>query len=200
MHPLPVADLGWLRLGSFRLLFAGLFDPPVGGAPLAQGHPPGGSPPAGRGGQRAVARGLAGADARAGGRCARRRPRTVGCASTSTGPTAAASRRSSSRAPAPAIRAPCWPSSSRRRARRVRRQPRGDRSGAPPAADRARRGGQAGRLLGRRASAWRRSARAAAIRSSRAASNTPGASGRSSRSARQPAIGAAAQAQRTRTT
>jgi glucose-6-phosphate dehydrogenase assembly protein OpcA len=30
----PVADLGWLRLGSFRLLFAGLFDAPVGGAPL----------------------------------------------------------------------------------------------------------------------------------------------------------------------
>jgi glucose-6-phosphate dehydrogenase assembly protein OpcA len=34
MNPRPVADLGWLRLGSFRLLFAGLFDPPVGGAPL----------------------------------------------------------------------------------------------------------------------------------------------------------------------
>lgn len=32
--PRPVADLGWLRLGSFRMLFAGLFDPPVGGAPL----------------------------------------------------------------------------------------------------------------------------------------------------------------------
>ena len=32
--PRPVADLGWLRLGSLRLLFAGLFDPPVGGAPL----------------------------------------------------------------------------------------------------------------------------------------------------------------------
>jgi glucose-6-phosphate dehydrogenase assembly protein OpcA len=32
--PRPVADLGWLRLGSFRVLFAGLFDPPVGGAPL----------------------------------------------------------------------------------------------------------------------------------------------------------------------
>jgi glucose-6-phosphate dehydrogenase assembly protein OpcA len=31
---LPVADLGWLRLTSFRLLFAGLFDAPVGGAPL----------------------------------------------------------------------------------------------------------------------------------------------------------------------
>jgi len=35
--PRPVADLGWLRLGSFRLLFAGLFDPPVGGAPLRDG-------------------------------------------------------------------------------------------------------------------------------------------------------------------
>jgi glucose-6-phosphate dehydrogenase assembly protein OpcA len=32
--PRPVADLGWLRLSSFRLLFAGVFDPPVGGAPL----------------------------------------------------------------------------------------------------------------------------------------------------------------------
>jgi glucose-6-phosphate dehydrogenase assembly protein OpcA len=32
--PRPVADLGWLRLESFRLLFAGLFDPPVGGGPL----------------------------------------------------------------------------------------------------------------------------------------------------------------------
>jgi hypothetical protein len=32
--PRPVADLGWLRLASFRLLFAGLFDPPVGGSPL----------------------------------------------------------------------------------------------------------------------------------------------------------------------
>lgn len=32
--PRPIADLGWLRLGSFRMLFAGLFDPPVGGAPL----------------------------------------------------------------------------------------------------------------------------------------------------------------------
>jgi glucose-6-phosphate dehydrogenase assembly protein OpcA len=31
---LPVADLGWLRLTSFRLLFAGLFDAPVGGGPL----------------------------------------------------------------------------------------------------------------------------------------------------------------------
>jgi glucose-6-phosphate dehydrogenase assembly protein OpcA len=31
---LPVADLGWLRLANFRLLFAGLFDAPVGGAPL----------------------------------------------------------------------------------------------------------------------------------------------------------------------
>jgi glucose-6-phosphate dehydrogenase assembly protein OpcA len=29
-----VTDLGWLRLASFRLLFAGLFDPPVGGRPL----------------------------------------------------------------------------------------------------------------------------------------------------------------------
>jgi len=34
MNPRPVADLGWLRLASFRLLFAGLFDPPVGGGPL----------------------------------------------------------------------------------------------------------------------------------------------------------------------
>jgi Glucose-6-phosphate dehydrogenase subunit len=46
--PLPVADLGWLRLGSLRLLFAGLFDPPVGGAPLHRAtrlsvrHRPGG--------------------------------------------------------------------------------------------------------------------------------------------------------------
>jgi glucose-6-phosphate dehydrogenase assembly protein OpcA len=29
-----VTDLGWLRLKSFRLLFAGLFDAPVGGGPL----------------------------------------------------------------------------------------------------------------------------------------------------------------------
>jgi len=29
-----VGDLGWLRLTGFRLLFAGLFDPPVGGGPL----------------------------------------------------------------------------------------------------------------------------------------------------------------------
>ena len=29
-----VGDLGWLRLAGFRLLFAGLFDPPVGGGPL----------------------------------------------------------------------------------------------------------------------------------------------------------------------
>ena len=33
-QPLPVADLGWLRLGALRAMFAGLFDPPVGGAPL----------------------------------------------------------------------------------------------------------------------------------------------------------------------
>lgn len=33
-----IADLGWLRLASFRTLFAGLFDPPVGGAPLAAAH------------------------------------------------------------------------------------------------------------------------------------------------------------------
>jgi hypothetical protein len=32
--PLVVSDLGWLRLANFRLLFAGLFDVPVGGAPL----------------------------------------------------------------------------------------------------------------------------------------------------------------------
>jgi glucose-6-phosphate dehydrogenase assembly protein OpcA len=30
-----IGDLGWLRLAGFRLLFAGLFDPPVGGGPLA---------------------------------------------------------------------------------------------------------------------------------------------------------------------
>src|SRR6185295_18631806 len=29
-----VADLGWLRLGPFRLLLASLFDPPVGAEPL----------------------------------------------------------------------------------------------------------------------------------------------------------------------
>ena len=29
-----VGDLGWLRLAGMRLLFAGLFDPPVGGGPL----------------------------------------------------------------------------------------------------------------------------------------------------------------------
>ena len=34
-QPVPVADLGWLRLGGLRSLFAGLFDPPVGGGPLA---------------------------------------------------------------------------------------------------------------------------------------------------------------------
>jgi glucose-6-phosphate dehydrogenase assembly protein OpcA len=31
---IPVTDLGWLRLRSFRLLFAGMFDAPVGGGPL----------------------------------------------------------------------------------------------------------------------------------------------------------------------
>jgi glucose-6-phosphate dehydrogenase assembly protein OpcA len=31
---LPVTDLGWLRLKNVRLLFAGLFDAPVGGGPL----------------------------------------------------------------------------------------------------------------------------------------------------------------------
>jgi glucose-6-phosphate dehydrogenase assembly protein OpcA len=35
-RPLPVADLGWLRLGALRAQFAGMFDPPVGGAPLVQ--------------------------------------------------------------------------------------------------------------------------------------------------------------------
>jgi glucose-6-phosphate dehydrogenase assembly protein OpcA len=30
-----IGDLGWLRIAGFRLLFAGLFDPPVGGGPLA---------------------------------------------------------------------------------------------------------------------------------------------------------------------
>lgn len=35
-RPVPVADLGWLRLGGLRSLFAGLFDPPVGGGPLAR--------------------------------------------------------------------------------------------------------------------------------------------------------------------
>ena len=35
-QPLPIADLGWLRLGALRALFAGMFDPPVGGAPLVQ--------------------------------------------------------------------------------------------------------------------------------------------------------------------
>jgi glucose-6-phosphate dehydrogenase assembly protein OpcA len=29
-----VGDLGWLRLAGMRLLFAGLFDPPIGGGPL----------------------------------------------------------------------------------------------------------------------------------------------------------------------
>jgi glucose-6-phosphate dehydrogenase assembly protein OpcA len=32
----PLADLGWLRLGNLRSLFASLFDPPVGGGPLQQ--------------------------------------------------------------------------------------------------------------------------------------------------------------------
>jgi glucose-6-phosphate dehydrogenase assembly protein OpcA len=46
--PRPIADLGWLRIASLRVLFAGLFDPPVGGAPLrtvsrlAVRHRPGG--------------------------------------------------------------------------------------------------------------------------------------------------------------
>jgi glucose-6-phosphate dehydrogenase assembly protein OpcA len=31
---LPVTDLGWLRLKNLRLLFAGMFDAPVGGGPL----------------------------------------------------------------------------------------------------------------------------------------------------------------------
>ena len=62
--PRPVADLGWLRLGSFRLLFAGLFDPPVGGAPLAARLAVDGAPPAGRRRQRVAGRGLAGAAAR----------------------------------------------------------------------------------------------------------------------------------------
>lgn len=35
-QPLPVTDLGWLRLGALRAQFAGIFDPPVGGAPLVQ--------------------------------------------------------------------------------------------------------------------------------------------------------------------
>jgi glucose-6-phosphate dehydrogenase assembly protein OpcA len=35
-QPLPIADLGWLRLGALRAMFAGIFDPPVGGAPLVQ--------------------------------------------------------------------------------------------------------------------------------------------------------------------
>jgi hypothetical protein len=35
-HPLPVSDLGWLRLGALRALFAGMFDPPVGGGPLVR--------------------------------------------------------------------------------------------------------------------------------------------------------------------
>jgi len=33
-HPLPIADIAWLRLGPLRSLFAGMFDPPVGGGPL----------------------------------------------------------------------------------------------------------------------------------------------------------------------
>jgi glucose-6-phosphate dehydrogenase assembly protein OpcA len=35
-QPLHVTDLGWLRLGALRAQFAGIFDPPVGGAPLVQ--------------------------------------------------------------------------------------------------------------------------------------------------------------------
>jgi glucose-6-phosphate dehydrogenase assembly protein OpcA len=35
LNRVEVGDLGWLRLAGFRLLFAGLFDPPVGGGPLA---------------------------------------------------------------------------------------------------------------------------------------------------------------------
>lgn len=31
-----IADLGWMRLATFRSLFAGLFDPPVGSRPLAE--------------------------------------------------------------------------------------------------------------------------------------------------------------------
>lgn len=31
-----IADLGWMRLASFRSLFAGLFDPPVGSQPLIE--------------------------------------------------------------------------------------------------------------------------------------------------------------------
>ncbi|HET6280346.1 MAG TPA: glucose-6-phosphate dehydrogenase assembly protein OpcA [Polyangia bacterium] len=38
LHQVVVADLGWLRLASFRTLFAGLFDPPIGGGPLAAAH------------------------------------------------------------------------------------------------------------------------------------------------------------------
>jgi glucose-6-phosphate dehydrogenase assembly protein OpcA len=35
VHRVEIGDLGWLRLAGIRLLFAGLFDPPVGGGPLA---------------------------------------------------------------------------------------------------------------------------------------------------------------------
>ena len=35
-QPLPIADIAWLRLGPLRSLFAGMFDPPVGGGPLAR--------------------------------------------------------------------------------------------------------------------------------------------------------------------
>jgi glucose-6-phosphate dehydrogenase assembly protein OpcA len=47
-----VSDLGWLRLKSFRLLFAGMFDAPVGGGPLLAAravtihHRPGSEPSA----------------------------------------------------------------------------------------------------------------------------------------------------------
>jgi hypothetical protein len=49
---IPVSDLGWLRLKNFRLLFAGLFDAPVGGGPLLTArsvrihHRPGAEPSA----------------------------------------------------------------------------------------------------------------------------------------------------------
>jgi glucose-6-phosphate dehydrogenase assembly protein OpcA len=35
-QPVAITDLGWLRLGALRSLFAGMFDPPVGGAPLVR--------------------------------------------------------------------------------------------------------------------------------------------------------------------
>ena len=150
MHPRPVADLGLAAAGQLPTAVRGPLRSAGGRRAVAQRHPAGGSPPA-----RAERSARCLIVAWLGELLGWRPLRSVGDLRRRAAVRLRPSRRRQPRGVRHSerrrLRSERHPGHrAGERARRVRRQPRGDRSGSPAAADRPRPGGQAGRLLRRR--------------------------------------------------